>query len=361
MSWRLRPLAAAALVLLAGVVAASEPPAEPGTATAERRLQIPLEQTAALRAQFEAELRAIQGDELRALYTVWIDRIGANGIVDTLKRVEPGCHGRGHDLGKLLFEKIGEIQRALASCEEVCNSGCMHGVFRQAMSGEAARGADGRMDPVRLAARVEADCGANGEYPIGDCIHGLGHAFMYEADYDVAGAIALCDRLGDHARRYYCATGAYMELANNPPTGYLDGKSIYFPCDQSPYPAACFRYRFPVSLPEFYGGGGGFPELAQGCESLAQPYRRGCFHGIGNGHLRMLIRTPEALGELCARGDRDDQAVCIEGALERMARYHNALARRACASLNDWRAGVCEESLKRGLYAMDRSFALYPR
>lgn len=356
-----RPWTAALLALFGGLVSASETRSESGTDESERRLQIPLERTTALRAQFETELRALKGDDLRAFYTGWIDRIGANGITDTLKRVEPGCHGRGHDLGKLLFEKIGEIQRALASCDEVCNSGCMHGVFRQAMSGEAARGADGKMDPLRLAKRVEADCGANGEYPIGDCIHGLGHAFMYEADYDVEAAIGYCERLGDHARKYYCATGAYMELANNPPSGYLDGKSIYFPCDRSPYPAACFRYRFPVSLPEFYGGGGKFPELASGCEALANPYRLGCFHGIGNGHLRTLIRTPETLGELCGRGSRDDQAVCIEGAMERMARYHNALAQRACASLGDWRKAVCDESLKRGLYSMDRSFALYPR
>lgn len=352
---------AAVLALIAGLVSASEQAADAGNEESERGLQIPLEQTTALRSQFESELRAFKGQELRGFYSAWIDRIGANGIVDTLKRVEPGCHGRGHDLGKLLFEKIGEIRRALASCDEVCNSACMHGVFREAMSGEAARGADGKIDPVRLAARVEADCGANGEYPLGDCIHGLGHAFMYEADYQVEDAIALCDRLGDHARKYYCATGAYMELANNPPKGYLDGQSIYFPCDRSPYPAACFRYRFPVSLPEFYGGGGQFPELVSGCSALAQPYRLGCFHGIGNGHLRTLIQTPEALGELCGRGDRDDQVVCIEGAMERMARYHNALARRACASLSDWRKGVCDESLKRGLYAMDRSFALYPR
>lgn len=352
---------AATLALLAGLVSASEQPIEPAPAESERRLQIPFERTTALRAQFETELRAFKGEDLREFYTGWIDRIGANGIVDTLKRVEPGCHGRGHDLGKLLFEKIGEIQRALASCEEVCNSGCMHGVFRQAMSGEAARGADGKMDPLRLAARVEKDCGANGEYPIGDCIHGLGHAFMYQADYDVEGAIALCDRLGDHARKYYCATGAYMELTNNPPKGYLDGKSIYFPCDQAPYPAACFRYRFPVSLAQFYRGGGKFAELAQGCAALEGSYRLGCFHGIGNGHLQILIKQPEALGQVCGHGTRDDQAVCIEGAMERMARYHNALAQRACASLGDWRQAGCDESLKRGLYAMDRSFALYPR
>jgi len=47
--------------------------------------------------------------------------------------------------------------------------------------------------------------------------------------------------------------------------------------------------------------------------------------------------------------------------MERMSRYHAEIAARACAALTDWRGPVCEESRKRGLYAMDRSFALYPR
>ena len=328
---------------------------------AERVLQQPLEGTAQLRAEFEAALRAQQGDDLRALYASWIDRIGANGIIATLKQVEPSCHGRGHDLGKVIYERAGEIRRALATCEGVCNSGCMHGVFRQAMSGVAAAASGHDAEPTALAARVETACAANGEYSIGDCIHGLGHAFMYMANYDVHEAMGFCDQLGSYARSYYCATGAYMELANNPPDGYLTGKSIYFPCDQSPYPAACFRYRFPVSLRDFYDSGGSLEQLARGCLALERPYRLGCFHGVGNGHVQILMRSPQALAEICQAGDRDDQTVCIEGAIERMARYTGDAAARACASVGDWRRSVCEASRERGLYAMDRSFALYPR
>lgn len=327
----------------------------------ERVLQLPLGQTEQLRGEFEAALRARRGDDLRDLYTTWIDRIGANGIIATLKQAEPTCHGRGHDLGKLIFERAGEIRRALATCDGVCNSACMHGVFRQAMSGIAEGGAANVAKPQALAARVETACATNGEYSIGDCIHGLGHAFMYMADYDVQKAMDYCDQLGAYAKSYYCATGAYMELANNPPAGYLNGKSIYFPCDQSPYPAACFRYRFPVSLRDFYEAGGNLGQLARGCLALERPYRLGCFHGIGNGHVQIVMRSPQSLTEICQAGDREDQSVCIEGAIERMARYAGDAAARACGSLGDWHQAICEESRMRGLYAMDRSFELYPR
>lgn len=327
----------------------------------ERVLQVPLEKTTGLRAEFEAALRAQSGDNLRGLYTAWIDRIGANGIIATLKQDEPTCHGRGHDLGTLIFDKTGEIRRALATCDGVCNSGCMHGVFRQAMSGVAAADADRGIDPLALAALVETACAASGQYSIGDCIHGLGHAFMYLASYDVRKAMAYCDQLGAYARSYYCATGAYMELANNPPAGYLTGKSIYFPCEQSPYPAACFRYRFPASLPDYYENGGTLDQLARGCMAMERPYRLGCFHGIGNGHVRPLILSPQSLAEVCRQGDREDQTVCIEGAIERMTRYAGDAAARACNVLGDWRQAVCNEARRRGLYAMERSFALYPR
>ncbi len=351
-----------ALLALPAEIAVGDVRPQPDDALdAERVLQLPLEKTTDLRAEFEAALRAQPGDDLRGLYTAWIDRIGANGIIATLKRVDPGCHGRGHDLGKVIYEKAGEIRRALATCENVCNSGCMHGVFRQAMSGLADPAANQDAQPKALAARVESACAANGEYSIGDCIHGLGHAFMYMANYDVNAAMASCDQLGTYAKSYYCATGAYMELANNPPTDYLLGKSIYFPCDQSPYPAACFRYRFPVALRDFYDGGGSLEQLTRGCLALERPYRLGCFHGVGNGHVQVLMRAPQSLAEICGAGDRDDQIVCIEGAIERMARYTGDAAARACASVEDWRKDVCEASRQRGLYAMDRSFALYPR
>lgn len=327
----------------------------------ERVLQLPLGETEQLRGEFEAALRAHQGDDLRDLYAAWIDRIGANGIIATLKRVEPTCHGRGHDLGKLIYARTGEIHRALDTCEAVCNSGCMHGVFREAMSGIAAGGTDSESAPQSLAARVEAACAASGDYSIGDCIHGLGHAFMYMADHDVQKAMGYCDQLGTYAKSYYCATGAYMELTNNPPPDYLIGRSIYSPCNESPYPAACFRYRFPVSLPDFYRAGGSLGQLVRGCLALERPFRLGCFHGIGNGHMQQLIRNPQTLAIVCEAGDHDDQTVCIEGAIERMARYAGEAAALACSSLEDWRGPICEDSRKRGLYAMDRSFALYPR
>ena len=351
----------ASLYGIAGIAAESETAENPQLQDGDRQLQLPLDQTEQLRGEFESELRARRGDDLRDLYTTWIDRIGANGIITTLKRVEPACHGRGHDLGKLLYERIGEIRRALATCEGVCNSACMHGVFRQAMSGVAEDRAGHELEPQALAARVETACATNGEYSIGDCIHGLGHAFMYMANYDVHKAMNYCDQLGAYAKSYYCATGAYMELANNPPANYLIGKSIYFPCDQSPYPAACFRYRFPVSLADFYNAGGSLGQLARGCLALDRPFRLGCFHGVGNGHVQQLMRSPNSLTQICQAGDREDQTVCIEGAIERLARYAGEAAARACASLGDWRQSICEESRQRGLYAMDRSFALYPR
>jgi len=99
----------------------------------------------------------------------------------------------------------------------------------------------------------------------------------------------------------------------------------------------------------------------RGCLALEHSFQLGCFHGIGNGHVQQLILAPQALAQICGGGDPEDQTVRIEGAIERMARYAGEAAALACRSLSDWRRQICEESRRRGLYAMDRSFALYSR
>jgi hypothetical protein len=358
------PFVLSCLAVISPAARGAEPPVVRGSAhseTSDLALQVPLARSEKLRAEFAAELKSHPGADLRDFYASWLDRIGANGIVATLKEKEPTCHDRGHDLGKLIYSKIGEIGRALATCDGACNSACMHGVFREALSVEGATADEGHLRPKAVASRVQQACAQSGGYLLGDCLHGLGHAFMYLAGYDIPRAMGYCDQLGDYPKSYYCATGAYMELSNNPPAGFLLGKSLYFPCNQSPYPAACFRYRFPVSLPGFYKSGGNLGQLIRGCMALEGAYRLGCFHGIGNGHLSQLARKPELLGKICGGGEHDDQVVCVEGAVERIARYQPETAVRACGSLPDWRQQICENARKRGLYAMDRSFALYPR
>jgi hypothetical protein len=185
---------------------------------------------------------------------------------------------------------------------------------------------------------------------------------MVVAQYDLLKALAYCDELTPFAKAYYCATGAYMELVEHPPAGYLYGKGIMFPCANSPYPAACFRYKVAAEFSEYYGEGGKFADLVQLCAALKGKFRWGCFHGIGNAHGFLLNRTDGiGIAQICGFGTKEDQYACVDGLIERLARYFPETAMKACQWLIDWRQQVCEDGRGRQLYSMEKSFDLYPR
>ena len=59
------------------------------------------------------------------------------------------------------------------------------------------------------------------------------------------------------------------------------------------------------------------------------------FHGIGNAHMGLVGRGRTTLAEVCGFGSREDQTVCVEGAMERLGKFGPAVAAERCASLTD--------------------------
>jgi len=301
----------------------------------EALLQIPLAQTAEFRQEFILEYQKRSGFQIRDMYEKWIGTIGANGIVHSLNEVNPTCHDKAHDFGKVLYAQIDEIGPALRACDEVCYSGCMHGVFMEAFGstgpsqedidrlGEFAT--DDHIDPDNIINEVQEACGEGGEgdsYKVGDCIHGVGHAFMFLNDYDIDAAMDDCSKLDSAPKEYYCATGAYMEFMNSLTSEQRIGEDLFYPCDEVDYPAACFRYKLPQSISRYYKQGGIFEDLVDQCLALEGKYRTACFHGIGNSHGGFVRSGQITLEKICAFGSDADQYVCIEGLQERMARHH---------------------------------------
>jgi hypothetical protein len=69
----------------------------------------------------------------------------------------------------------------------------------------------------------------------------------------------------------------------------------------------------------------------------------------------------KTLADICGFGTRDDQTVCVEGAMERLGKFTPAIAGERCAPLTDWRREVCQAAATRKMYDMEKSFALYRR
>jgi hypothetical protein len=329
-------------------------------------LQIPLEETVELRREFNLIYKNLitrrQWGMLREFYEIWIDKIGANGIIAGFEEITPLCHDEGHDFGKVVYAKTGDIGVALTTCQDSCYSGCMHGVLMEAFSLD-----DDHADLEMVAAQVEELCERDRSltemYLTGDCYHGVGHAFMYLAAYDPELAIPYCDALGSHAARYYCATGAYMEYVNaRSDQDVKDGKDIFYPCDTAPFPAACFRYRMSRVAGDFYRNGGNYSSLVEQCTVLENDNTRtGCFHGLGNAHMGAIVHNQMTLGQVCMHAGQNEQLACVDGAMERIEKYHREIADGVCRSVRGGLRKRCFEVLERKIYNMERDFSLYQR
>ena len=395
-------IAVAALAVIAAIVAPRVKGARRSTHPAAATIPlpdslhyVPLERTGDARARFAAEWKALSITErrhARALYEKWIDPVGTNGIIDVVQRAMPACHDEGHDLGKTVFTRLRDMDRALRSCNDACNSGCMHGAVMEFLSANDPRPARGATAAPAIAVASSAPpaasghvhdhagvpdsidamirrnvpliCGTSaftGMYLPGDCAHGVGHAMMFLTNYDIPTALDYCERFATHPMRYYCATGAYMEYRSARVPAEAAVKGPLHPCAGNRYPAACFRYVFTNTVPALYRGGGTLQQLAQMCEQLPRKDELGCFHGIGNAHVVRIARGTARLAEVCQWGDRDDQTACLEGAMERLGKFSPGVASERCQELSGWHRDVCVSAASRKMYDLDKSFALYQR
>ena len=363
-------LAVAVVFLGRGIAGKSQ--AAPARPAADSLLNIPLENTVTARQEFVQAYRRGDARHARALYEQYLPLIGANGLREAIQSVYPNCHDEAHDLGKVIFAQLHDVGASLESCADACASGCMHGVLMQLFTdtassagGETAHQHSAQLTAADVAGQIPTFCARPSitrMYSPGDCAHGVGHAAMFLASYDIPAGIDLCELFPSHALRYYCATGAYMEYrGSRRARADYPTRGAHFPCDSARYPAACFRYVMTNTIRWHYAKKGTLEGLEEQCAALSGKYRLGCFHGIGNAHVGRLRRGALTLADLCGFGGRDDQTACVEGAMERLGKFTPAIAIERCEALTDWRRGVCEAAAKRKMYDMTKSFALYQR
>ncbi len=351
----------------------------------ELELQIPLENTTAERQLFETEVKNYiaknKNYNLRSIYEKYIGKIGANGMIDTIQKLDPQCHFEGHDLGKVIYSNIGTIGESLTVCQDACYSGCMHGVFMEAFKEKQKEkqakettppvddgDGDGGEEHVGLDVVKESipticsDPSVSILYRLGDCAHGVGHAIMYLSGYQAKKAIDTCNLFSDKKLSYYCATGAYMEyVAVKGAADHADpAKSDLYPCATGEYPAACFFSKIGDLLYFNQQKGGKPSDIISACMKLDGLYQIGCFHGLGNGYLSPLVLGQVKINDVCASGSDADKKACIEGAMMRMGKYHYDRGKAICENdLEGEQEEICTNALNQRMYGLDRPFELY--
>jgi hypothetical protein len=196
-------------------------------------------------------------------------------------------------------------------------------------------------------------------YSPGDCAHGIGHALMNVSMYDIPEALKGCQENDNQAMAYYCATGAYMEYVTERDAQDAPTKSVLYPCDQYIYPAACARYKMVHVLQRHYKEGKTTEELRTLCSSFPDAVRRGCFHGLGNAHLLMLAVGKISIRSVCLGLRPVEEFVCIDGAIERMAKFFPGNAVRVCEDLDEKNKAICVAAISRKMYDMNKDLTVY--
>jgi hypothetical protein len=68
---------------------------------------------------------------------------------------------------------------------------------------------------------------------------------------------------------------------------------------------------------------------------------------------RMSIKT------VCLHGADAEQFMCIEGAMERMAKYYDARATQVCAELQGKPHDICLMAVQHNMYNLHKDHSLY--
>jgi hypothetical protein len=313
----------------------------------------------ALKAKLPKERRK---KELRPLYEKYIDKIGANGILDGIEELWPKCHSQAHDLGKVIYARLGNIGLGLSVCADRCYSGCMHGVLMEAFRTLQTSTYD-HINVRELRSVMNDVCYENkvmtAAYRPPDCAHGVGHALMFLTKYKIPKAIDACAGFSDPAMKYACVTGAYMEYVTEQHHEDKKTKSLFYPCDSHPYPTACGRYKLPLVTLDYYRQGKTLEQLIAKCLELEGKFRRGCFHGLGNAHMYFIVRKLVSINDVCHSGTEQEQMLCIDGAMERMGKYHGDRALEACEALQGGHRQLCRDAAARKMYHKDKDLTLY--
>ncbi len=303
----------------------------------------------------------------RKLYEQYYDALGAEGILKGIEIISPQCHSEAHDLGKVIFTRKGKIEEALKICDARCHSGCMHGVLMEAFSTLGRQHSDS-VDYSALRPMVSKLChesqAMTTSYSPGDCAHGVGHAFAVVAEHKISEALKGCSLFPEIHGEYYCATGVYMEYVTTFDKVEAKTKSWFYPCDTFKYVAACARYKMVHVVRRHYQERHDNKDketdlLKQQCQALSQPLQVGCFHGLGNAHSVHIYRGVISLSELCGTLKGDKEFACIDGAIERMAKYDQPRAFEVCQTLAPKQQNICMAGAKRKMYNMTKDLKVY--
>ena len=227
------------------------------------------------------------------------------------------CHPVVHSVGRETFQLKGNIHESFAACDQTCHSGCYHGSVERFLRGDDIY-SEGYRHPsqAELKQKATAACDANTPLRLRyQCLHGLGHAILFFAAYQLQSSLDICDALKDDWSRSSCYGGVFMENVSNSanekknfsPTDY------HAPCNQlaDQYRRECYI----MQTSRMMEMGLSTERMLQEC-AKAGAYRVACAQSIGR-DLSNEARMGESrtVAQKCELAEDDNRLACMRGAV----------------------------------------------
>lgn len=264
------------------------------------------------KAEFINRFARIPKNERRVFYETYREKLSTASMLGAIEHVYPFCHSEAHDLGKIVYRETLDVADAIERCRDVCGGGCFHGVLMEAFSEASEKSLDeeGHVELAQAQKHATEFC-EDTQVPRfhkkGKCVHGMGHALAFLADYNLARALDACKLFGDRVLEFYCSGGVFMEYDMVFGERNMQEKPLHYPCDTfTEFPSACYTYKAKRFKEKF----GSSQKVAAECMKLDGFLSLGCFRGLGFAYIGEVISSPSRIVEICqfGSGRRTDNA-----------------------------------------------------
>jgi len=275
-------------------------------------------------------------------YTELVQKEGIDAAFIDLKsnykknpRTRKICHDIVHFIGRAAVDKYPSVEDAFKYGDAFCWSGYYHGVMEKILSQKPLFNESEKINSIceNIPGRERYS------FDYYNCVHGLGHGFMYITDNELFESLETCDKFDGWWERESCYGGVFMENVNTNLryhyTKYLKDDDPLYPCNVASirYKPSCYLMQTSYILDI---NGADFSGVFNLCKEVEEPYTDICYQSLGRDASGYSVSDVKKTSRICLLGkDFRQRSNCVIGAVKDFISYFHSdvEAKKLCSSL----------------------------
>jgi len=259
------------------------------------------------------------------------------------------CHQLIHVVGRGAAQMYGgNVSESYFHGDSFCWSGYYHGVLEQIITN--ANKEEMTQQPDTLCADISGKEQYSFDYF--NCVHGLGHGFMFLTGDELFESLTICDNLTGGWEQSACWGGIFMQniIADevNHRRMYLKDDDPLYPCSavEDRYKSTCYLMQTSHMLKVV---GYDFSKVFEICAGLEDSYINLCYQSLGRDASGKTVSDIVQTKTSCLLGaDYRQRSNCVIGAAKDFVSYHHSdvEAKQLCAALPEDLQPVCFVTVK---------------